>query len=67
MTEQGLVNGTEGTYGLFITELNGVVANEAAQEWWCITKDGEMLNTGASDTPINDGDQFELTLTVGYE
>ena len=29
-------------------------------------KGGEMVNTGADQTPIADGDTFELTMTVGY-
>ena len=32
-----------------------------------VTKSGEMVNTGADQTPIADGDAFELTLTVGYD
>lgn len=64
--EEGLVQGEMGAYGLFIQTVNGVTADEANQEWWCITKGGEMVMTGADVTPLADGDQFELTLTVGY-
>ncbi len=66
LEEQDLIKGTEGDYGLFITEVNGYVANDANQEWWCITKDGEDVFTGVDETPIADGDHFEITLTVGY-
>ena len=38
-----------------------------AQEWWKLTKDGEMVNTSADATPIADGDHFELTFMVGYD
>lgn len=61
-----LIEGTESEYGLFVTTVNGITANDANQEWWCFTKGGETLNTGVDSTPIADGDAFEITLTVGY-
>lgn len=66
LTENGLVEGTESTYGLFITTVDGETADESLQQWWCITREGEMLSTGADQTPIADGEQYELTLTEGY-
>lgn len=62
----GIVEGEESTYGLYITTVNGITADEDNQEWWCITKNGESLMTGADDTPVADGEKYELTLTVGY-
>lgn len=61
-----LIEGEDGQYGLFITTVNGVKADDSKQQWWCITKDGEQVNTSADQTPIANGDQFELTLTEGY-
>lgn len=61
-----LVEGTEGEFGLFITSVDGEKADDSKEQWWCITKGGEVLNTSADQTPIEDGDQFELTLTEGY-
>ena len=66
MEEKGVLGGTESEYGLWVTTVNGVVANDANQEWWCFYKDGEMLNTGVDSTPIADGDAFEAVLTVGW-
>ena len=66
LTENGLVEGTESTYGLFITTVDGETADDSLQQWWCITREGEMLSTGADQTPIADGEQYELTLTEGY-
>lgn len=66
LTENGLVEGTESSYGLFITTVDGETADESLQQWWCITREGEMLSTGADQTPIADGEQYELTLTEGY-
>lgn len=61
-----LIAGEESEYGLFVTTVNGIPADDANQEWWCFTKGGESLNTGVDSTPIADGDAFEITLTVGY-
>ena len=58
LVEEGLVEGEESSYGLFITTVDGETADDSNQEWWCLTKGGEMWNYGA--------DTFELTLTVGY-
>ena len=62
LTENGLVEGTESTYGLFITTVDGETAE--GNQWWCITQDGQMVETGADTTPIADGDHFELTMSV---
>ena len=61
-----LIAGEESEYGLFVTTVNGITADDANQEWWCFTKGSESLNTGVDSTPIADGDAFEITLTVGY-
>jgi len=66
LEEKSLVAGTESEYGLYVLTVDGETADEAAQEWWCFTKGGEMLNTGVDTTPISDGDKFEITLTVGW-
>lgn len=66
LDQQKLVSGEESAYGLFIKTADGYTADDAKQEWWCVTKDGEMVSTGVDTTPIADGDHFELTLTTGY-
>lgn len=63
---EGLVDGEEGEYGLFITSADGEEADASKEQWWCLTKDGETVNTSADQTPIENGEQFELTLTEGY-
>lgn len=62
LIEEGLVQGEESTYGLFITTVDGETAE--GNQWWCITQDGQMVETGADTTPIADGDHFELTMSV---
>ena len=66
MKSDGLVEGEDGQYGLYITSADGEEADDSKQQWWCLTKGGEQVNTSADQTPIEDGDVFELTLTEGY-
>jgi len=67
LVEGGVVEDNQGAYGLYILTADGETADEAAQEWWKLTRDGEMVNTGADATPVADGEHYELTLTVGYD
>lgn len=66
LVEGEVVENNQESFGLYILTADGETANEGNQEWWCITKGGERMNTGASETPIADGDAYELTFTVGY-
>ena len=66
LLENGLAEGESGSYGLFITTVDGETADSSKQQWWCITKGGEQVNSGADALPVADGDRFELTLTEGY-
>jgi hypothetical protein len=63
---EGIIAGEESSYGLFVTTVNGVTADESKEEWWMISKDGESLQTGVDDTEIADGESYEFTLTVGW-
>lgn len=66
LEQENLVEGTESEYGLFIHTVDDWTADDSNQEWWLVTKGGEMVTTGIDTTPIADKDHFELTLTVGY-
>lgn len=66
LLENELAEGEIGSYGLFIQTVDGETADDSKQQWWCITKGGEQVNSGADTLPIADGDQFELTLMEGY-
>ena len=66
LVEAGLVVDDQADFGLYIQTADGETANSDNQEWWCVTKKGEPVGTGADSTPIADGDCYELTLTVGY-
>ena len=66
LEQENMIEGTESDYGLFVTTVNGVTADDSKEQWWCFTKGGESLATGVDSTPIADGDAFEITLTEGY-
>ena len=66
ITSKKLAEGEVGQYGLFIKTVDGETADESKEQWWCITAKGEMVMTAADQTPLNDGDTFELTLRTGY-
>ena len=64
LENEGLIEGEEGQYGLFITAVDGVKADDSKNQWWCITKNGEQVNTVVDTTPITDGEHYELTLST---
>ena len=63
----GLISGEEGPYGLYVKVVNGMtVKYEDGGYWWGITKNGVTTDTGVDGITIADGEQYELTFTVGY-
>lgn len=66
LEQEKMVEGEESAYGLFLLTVDGITADDAKQEWWCVTKEGGQVDTGVDATPIADGDHFELTLMVGW-
>lgn len=66
LEERELIEGEETLFGLMVTSVDGRTADSGNQEWWKFTKDGEFLVTGVDDTPIESGDNFEITLVTGW-
>ena len=64
LEQENLISGDESAYGLFVTQIDGETADDAQRQWWCFTKDGEMLNTGVDDTMIADGEHYEAFIDV---
>ncbi len=62
LLENKLASGSDSEYGLLITSVNGIEAEEG-YFWAIVDKDGAMLETGASSTPIKDGDVFGFEYT----
>ena len=64
LLEFDLVEGEESSYGLYIKKVNGITADyDVDQSYWAFEKNGEMQMVGVSDTPIVDGEHFELVYT----
>ena len=62
----GLMAGEDGPYGLMVTTVDGETADWGRdQSWWCLTKEGVMLDTGVDSTMIADGEHYEFTYTIG--
>ena len=65
LKESGITEGDETEYGYFITTVDGELADYSVDSsYWCIMQDGEELMTGASSTPVANGDHFELVYTI---
>lgn len=61
---EGLVEGEEGEFGLYITKVDGEEANyDEDGAYWALMCNGEYSQTGADTTPIQDGDTFQLVYT----
>ena len=62
LVAEGLIEGEEGPYGLYITVADGETAE--GNQWWCVTRGGQIVETGVDATPVADGDHFELTMST---
>lgn len=67
LEEAELVSGEESSYGLYITTVDGESADYSANgSWWCILREGEVSQTGADSTMIQDGECYELRYTTEF-
>lgn len=63
--EEKLVNEEEYKSG-FYTEIDGEKADyDKDKAFWWIKRNGEDASVGANELPVADGDEFEITYTVG--
>lgn len=61
LLENGIVEGEEGEYGLYITHVNGIAAiYEEDATYWAFYINGEYAMTGVDSTPIVEGDAYAL-------
>lgn len=65
LMENGLVEGSEGPFGLYISHVNGIKAvyEEDGAYWGFFDRDGELMSTGVDMTSFVDGDVYELRYT----
>lgn len=66
LVAEGLIEGTDSEWGLYVTTVDGETADFAEDgSWWGLYQDGEMTPTGVDTTPIADGNSFQWIYTVG--
>lgn len=63
---ENIAQGDQTEYGLTIHTVDGEKASwEENQSYWALFIGEEYAMTGASQTPVNDGDVFKLVYTIG--
>ena len=66
LEQEGLVEGDESEYGLYVKVVNGERADyDKDGAYWSFLKGGEYLMSGIDTTPIADGDVFAIEYTKG--
>ncbi len=64
LLEHNLISGEQGPYGLYIKSVNGIVADyNINQSYWSLCKSGEVMQTGASEVYVSDGEEYEMVYT----
>lgn len=62
LEQEKLISGTESEWGLYVTTVDGMTADEANRQYWALYIGDEYASTGVDTTPVNDGDSFRLVL-----
>ena len=66
LVAEGLIEGHESDYGLYIDTVNGITADwDKDQTYWAFYVDGEYATTGIDGTEIVADTTYGLTLTKG--
>ena len=64
LTDNGIVEGEQGAYGLYIKKVNGITADyDINQCYWGINKNGEGVMTGIDGVEFKNGEHYELVYT----
>lgn len=65
MLEHELIDGEQGNPGLYVTSVNGIVADyDENMSYWAFYIDGEYANTGVDSTPIDENTAYKLEYTI---
>ncbi len=66
LQEQGIVEGEQGQYGLYIKKVNGITADfDVDQTYWAFYINGEYAMSGVDTTEITEGAVYKLEYTKG--
>ena len=60
LLEHELIKAEEGPYGLYVTNVNGILASDDDRAYWALYINGEYGLTGVSTTPITEGTVYKL-------
>ena len=62
--EHKLIEGEDGTYGLYVKKVNGITADyDVNQCYWGFYKNDESMNTGVDSVKIADEDRYKIVYT----
>ena len=61
LLEEGLIAGENGQYGLYVTEVNGIVADYNVDgTYWAFYVDGAYASSGVDTTDVVDGSTYSF-------
>lgn len=59
LLDEGLIEGEEGAYGLYVKRVNGILADyDVDQTYWAFYIGGTYGATGVDKTPVTDGETY---------
>ena len=61
-TEDFTYESSTSDYGMYISSVNGLKADDTKKTYWAIYVNGEYGQYGADSQPVNDGDEYALKL-----
>ena len=65
LEQENLIEGTESEYGLYVTTVDGVTADDSQRQYWCFKDgNGNDLTVGVDSAPIADSYAFQIVLTT---
>lgn len=67
LEKEGIIQGSEQTYGLWVETVDGEKADPAKEQWWGYDVNGEQALYGVDEQPVSDGDTIAFTLHEGYD
>ncbi len=66
LEELGLIKGTEGDYGIYVNEVNGILADyNINQTYWAFYINDAYASTGADVTPIAENEVYSFRAEKG--
>ena len=64
LMDQGLIEGEQGAYGLYIKKVNGITADyDIDQSYWAFYVNGEYAMSGVDSTEIDESAVYQLEYT----